>query len=406
MKIIWVALLACSCAVMCDVSAAQPCTAEPGCDRGGSSSSFSREVGVVEDVIALREDGYQFRAYVVGWQGSRVLVSDPLAQSDRAEGDNLQFLAMRLDVNGKRMLAFTTDERASSSPASTTRPAPPAPPARLAQPGSVRDSSVTASGVVEDVLSAQDGAYRFVGYIVRYQNRRIALVDHLLGPPHAIGDEIGFLAMRAALSQRHLLGFEMLPGSAGVANSGTTRAERGAPESGIVTDVLSAQVDGYRYHAYVVQWHDGALLVPDDSANTDYRVGDTLSFMARRLQLPALPRPQRLVSFALSPSPGVTEPATADASAALATQTVPVTVEQVLSGDMDGYRYGAYVVEWNGLRLGVTDAFATTHYAVGQRISVPVSRVETGGSKRLMLTLFEFPMNCSTGAAGSCPPSN
>lgn len=276
MRILLAALTVCSCIVTFDVHAAQPCTARS--DPAAPGANYSEEVGVVEDVISLERDGYQFRSYVVGWHGSRVLVSDPLVQTALVEGATLHFIAIRTKLpSGKLLLDFVSTERRD-------RPATPRtePPLRH----SVDGSSVTASGTIEDILSAQDGGYRFIGYVVRYNGQRVALVDHdLQEAAHALGDEISFVEVRTAISQQGLMGFQMLPhGSRAASNTGL--GDRTESESGVVTEVLSAENDGYRYRAYVVQWHEGELLLPDQSARTDYRVGDTLSFTARHLQAP------------------------------------------------------------------------------------------------------------------------
>lgn len=384
MKSLFVALLACACAVVLDSPAAQQCTADSGCTaRPDNSAPYSVEVGVVEDVISLEDAGYRFRAYIVGWQGSRVLVSDPLAQTDRRIGDNLQFLAMRINVGARHLLAFTTAEHQARRPTL---------PAALHQTSNTRISTLERRGVIEEVLRAHVGAYQFVGYIVRDGDKRIALVDPSLGRTHVIGEEISFLSTRTATARRQLAGFEMIHGGAAAAYSGTILTAHLATQSGVVTDVLSAQVNGYQYRAYVVQWHDNRLLLAGSSAGTDYRVGDTLPFVAHHLKLPTLPQPHGLVQFLQRPGPTTAqEPNSAGATGSLTTENVPVTVEQVLVGKIDGDSYRAYVVNWNGLRVGVTDEFATTDYVVGEHISVPVSRVDENGYKELMFALFEFP---------------
>ena len=394
MKILLAALLSCSCLVTPDVWAAQPCPDSPvPASQSQNRSSYSSEVGVVEDIIALEQDGYRFRAYVANWHGSRVLVSDPLAQTTLAEGDNLHFIAVRTKLaNGQLLLDFVSTERPNRS---STPPSAPPP-----LPSSTDASSSTANGSIENVLSAQDGGYHFLGYVVRYLGRRIALVDRSQGVPHAIGDEISFLEMRTEIPQQRLMGFQMLSTrSVAAFNAGTP--DRTVSESGVVTEVLSAQIDGYRYRAYVVQRHDAELLLPDESVNTDYRVGDTVSFTARHLQAPGL---GRLVRFELTRASGA-DPDSSDAIGSLATRTVSATVKQVLAGNVGGGAYNAYIVDWNGQQVGVTDEFTTTHFVVGQKIALPVTRIDAGGSKRLQLMLFNFPENVSHTVASACQSS-
>lgn len=158
---------------------------------------------------------------------------------------------------------------------------------------------------------------------MRYKGQRVALVDHdPQEAAHALGDEIGFLEMRTVISQRELMGFQMLSnGSRAASNTGL--GDRTESESGVVTEVLSAEIDGYRYRAYVVQWHEDELLLPDQSASTDYRVGDTLSFTARHLRAPPL---ARLVRFELTAVSEAASDFSAGTIGSLATKTVSATV--------------------------------------------------------------------------------
>jgi hypothetical protein len=70
--------------------------------------------------------------------------------------------------------------------------------------------------------------------------------------------------------------------------------------------------------------------------------------------------------------------------------TDTATVEEILTTQMNGYRFMAYIVKWNAARVAVSDVFASTHYAVGDRISFPVSRAESTGQRQLNFMLFNF----------------
>ena len=394
MRIILAALLSSSCLVTADAWAAQPCPASsvPAL-RTQPLSSYSVEVGVVEDVIALEQDGYQFRAYVVSWHGSRVLVSDPLAQTMLGEGDRLHYIAIHTSLpNGQLLLDFVSTERSNTLMPRTGPPPLP----------SMDVSSSTASGVIEDVLSARDGGYRFISYVVRYQGQRIALMERSQGTPRIRGDEIRFVEMRTTMPQRRLVGFRILSTSP-IAASSAARIDRAVSESGVVAQVLSAQSDGYLYRAYVVEWHDTELLLPDETGSTDYRVGDALPFTARHLQVPGV---GRLVRFSLLPASGADPAFYLNGSpGSLATKAASATVKQILAGNVDGDTYSAYIVDWNGQQVGVTDEFATTHFVIGQQIALPVTRIDVGGSKRLQLMMFNFPKDASHTVASGCHSS-
>lgn len=55
------------------------------------------------------------------------------------------------------------------------------------------------TGIVEEVLGAEDDGYRAIGYIVQSQGKRIAVVDPIAQSQYGIGDTIPFLALRSKL---------------------------------------------------------------------------------------------------------------------------------------------------------------------------------------------------------------
>ena len=46
-------------------------------------------------VFAVDDNGAKFRAYLVKWKDFNVIVSDPLAQTDKKEGDTITFVVHR-----------------------------------------------------------------------------------------------------------------------------------------------------------------------------------------------------------------------------------------------------------------------------------------------------------------------
>jgi hypothetical protein len=86
-----------------------------GCDlnwwhmlRAGAKSSFTTERAKIEQVLQVESDGHRFVAYVVTWGSAHVVVSDPLAKSHHREGDEIQFMAQRIELPGTaKTLNFT-----------------------------------------------------------------------------------------------------------------------------------------------------------------------------------------------------------------------------------------------------------------------------------------------------------
>jgi hypothetical protein len=83
------------------------------CDliRAGMKSSYTDERAKVEQVLQVESSGHRFIAYVVTWGGAHVAVSDPLAKSRHREGDEIRFLAQRIELPGAvKTLNFTLSE--------------------------------------------------------------------------------------------------------------------------------------------------------------------------------------------------------------------------------------------------------------------------------------------------------
>ena len=64
----------------------------------GKSVSVETCVARVDDVVKTTADGYMLVNYIVQYKGQRLVVSDPLAQSDHAVGDQISFMVARLDT--------------------------------------------------------------------------------------------------------------------------------------------------------------------------------------------------------------------------------------------------------------------------------------------------------------------
>jgi hypothetical protein len=61
-------------------------------------SDFETLDGPVLKVFAAKDEGNKFIAYVVKWKEFEVIVSDPLARSDFQVGDQIQFIAQKIDM--------------------------------------------------------------------------------------------------------------------------------------------------------------------------------------------------------------------------------------------------------------------------------------------------------------------
>lgn len=69
--------------------------------------SFETLEAPVLKVFSAEQDGFKFIAYVVKWQDSEVIVSDPLGRSNFNEGDQIRFLAQKVRIPGKSVEVAT-----------------------------------------------------------------------------------------------------------------------------------------------------------------------------------------------------------------------------------------------------------------------------------------------------------
>ena len=370
----------------CEASAAEPCTPLLSHAEAQARPSFTTERATVEDVLSTADGGYRSRAYIVTWHGSRVLVSDPLAESSKGGGDSIDFVASRYDVNGNRILAFISTEQpphqsAGASASSTLE----IPPSTITETGATR----TESGVVEEVLGVRDNGFRFNAYIVRSQEQRVAVSDPLALSHHAIGEPIEYLALGTASPGGRFVSFQVL--LSGAEKASISKPFCGIPparETGVVDQALFTNADGYEYRAYVVEWRGSKVVIDDPSATTNYQPGDSVSFWASRFEAPP-PNRDKYQRFTFD-RPGqttvVNQPL--DLQTSIAMDSAPV--QTVLALGVDGYRSVAYLVNWHNTPIAIIDAFATTHFAAGDRITFSVARVMAPNTRELSFMLFAF----------------
>jgi hypothetical protein len=329
----------------------------------------------VEEVVANEEAGFRAISYVVRWHGSRVLVVDPLAGSRLGVGDNLQFIASHHEVSDRRLLSFSLTGQACKCDDKSRKPA-------AAQDGP--SGAKTAVGLVEEVLSAEEDGYRFVAYIVQAQGARIAVSDPLSQSHHAVGETIQYLAMSNGVAGNPVMTFLTFSPPENSRQTHRQTLSTMAEHTGVIQEVLRANVDGFEYTAYILDSQGARIVVEGILGATPHRVGEQISFVSQRIESPN------------SAGPGILrfEPSAPEADqqegVKLSMTQETATVAEALSMQSDGYRYIAYIVNWHDARVAVSDVFSNTSFAVGDRINFPASRATLPGGRQLSFLLFSF----------------
>jgi hypothetical protein len=242
----------------------------PAATRDGNSAAKTA-VGLVEEVLSAQEDGYRFVAYIVQAQGSRIAVSDPLAQSHHVVGEDISFLAMSNSAAGNPVMTFL------AMPSDN--------PAQVPHQSAATKSEQT--GIIEEVLRANADGFGYTAYILNSLGTRVAIEDVPGATPHRVGDQISFVSQRIASPKSSgpgILRFEPLAPEAGKQENVNLSITQ---ETATVAEVLTLQADGYRYVAYVVNWHGARVAVSDAFSSTHYAVGDQITFPASRATSPS-----------------------------------------------------------------------------------------------------------------------
>jgi hypothetical protein len=142
----------------------------------------------------------------------------------------------------------------------------------------------------EEVLRAEEDAYRFVGYIVQSHGERVAISDPLAQSHNTVGDEISFLAIRTNVTGNRVISFMASPaGLGGPTQAKQPTAALTSVENGVIDEVLSTKVDGYNYTAYIVESLGARVVVPDRAGASPHRAGDQIFFESRRISNPRTP---------------------------------------------------------------------------------------------------------------------
>lgn len=108
-------------------------------------------------------------------------------------------------------------------------------------------------------------------------------------------------------------------------------------EEAPVLKVFSAEDDGHRFVAYLVEWKGFEVIVSDGLGRSNFQAGDKIRFIAHKVKLPASPKDVHTLSFALIDS------ARAHGAAA-GRREVPVPPEEqkrlmrIAQGDLDAAR--------------------------------------------------------------------
>jgi hypothetical protein len=155
-------------------------------------------------------------------------------------------------------------------------------------PNGTSSSYETVDAPVEEVFSATDGDNKFIAYLVKRKGSDVIVSDTLARSNFKVGDTIQFLAQKnSASSKFSSLSFTLLslgfPAAAPhlSPSSGSSYETVKAP----VVKIFSATDGDNKFVAYQVKWKGFDVIVSDPLAHSDFKVGDTIRFLAQKIDV-------------------------------------------------------------------------------------------------------------------------
>ncbi len=140
------------------------------------------------------------------------------------------------------------------------------------------------TGTIDEMLTADDGGYHWLGYIVRWNGQRVFVPD-VKHEVHLVGKPIAFTATKSTVGSGRVLRFTLVRPEEEIDPSIN---EAKAAEASItlgtasVEEALSSESMGYKFVAYIVSWHDKRVVVVDRKSASKYAAGDKIDFKVLR----------------------------------------------------------------------------------------------------------------------------
>jgi hypothetical protein len=271
------------------------------------------------------------------------------------------------------------------------------------------------SAVVEAAITGEQGGFRYRAYIADWRGYRILVRDELQRTDIPAGGNLHLLVMRHEIGDRRILDFAVLDGGPRQgdpsAKSAPMRTGTRAPmrassleQSGPIEDVLSAQLDGFRFRAYVVTLQGQSVPVFDTLSLSEHSIGEQIDVLGIRLD--AGNGHGALADFQVQPDPrAIAQLRPAQSVRSVSSESG--TIVEVLAAQSGDYRYRAYVVQWHGTRVIVPDPASQADYQAGDTLTFRSQRI-SGAAPVGSLLAFTMPdaQAAATSQQPAVPPAS
>jgi hypothetical protein len=350
----------------------------------------------IEEVVEATDKGYRFDAFIVRWNGARVLVSDPLGVCHLGVGDTLRLRVAHLAFGETRLLKFMVAERdAQSGTLAASQP-------------KISSDFLSGTATIQEVLSAEDQGFRFHAYLAKWRDSTIAIED-IAGATHdQVGESVSLAVVHASVNDHETLAFALTDTQAALAQAKKIMMPVSSHEQAIVEEVISGSIEGKAYRAYLARWQSSQIGVPAYGSEASYAVGDSIPLNVVRTEpfLPpspgAAPSPGHLYfSLDQGKQPAADSAATENTNYAGNSSTATGSVSAELTAQSGTYRYHSYLVSWHDSRIIVDDLLGQTQHKAGDSVTFLVTRAQVSGRNVFTFMAYEPPRS----AAGIAPAS-
>lgn len=165
----------------------------------GTTTTTSKENGTIDAVLtAQAEGGYNYRAYVVEWRGTQVVLQDYSSTPSHVPGELIPLLLERPKQIDGSVIGHVRLDPGEQLNATTTGTG-----------FSGKTTQTTEVSNVDEVIEAKVDGLRYVSYFVNWHGQRVAVNDYSATTHYAPKDPISFTVTRMSIPTGMTLSFNI-----------------------------------------------------------------------------------------------------------------------------------------------------------------------------------------------------
>lgn len=165
-------------------------------------------------------------------------------------------------------------------------------------------------------------------------------------------------------------------GASSSSGPGSSVASSYAMAEAKILKVYTQDDDAYHFIAYAIPWQGHEVIVTDALGRSDLKAGDSVKFMASKFHSQTRQSTTNALSFAISlgqypkPAPKTVQPANTKGGM----EKAEAKILKVYAYAQEPHRFVAYVVEWKGREIVVSDTLAKSDFKAGDMLPFGVHK--------------------------------